>query len=75
MAPFFNNGTYTVEYFHMDIVKGLFAIPDWVPQLDVPLLELERNLRSAAIHRDLALTSYLFARRILEQNLGGTRCL
>ena len=66
MIPLFNIGTYAIEYFHIDNVQGLFAIPNWVPQADVPRLELERDLRGAIIHRDLVLPSYLIARRVFE---------
>ena len=59
----------------MDVIQGLFTISNWVPQTDVPLLELERDLRGTVIHRDLALTSYPIAGRILEQYFGGARCL
>lgn len=59
-------GTYAIEYFDMDIIQGLFTIPNWVPQPDLPLVETERDLRGAVIYRDLALTSYPIAGRILE---------
>ncbi len=74
-VPSFDIGTYAIEYFDMDIIQGLFPIPNWVPQLDVPLLELERDLRGTVVHRDLALTSYPIAGRIPEQYFGGTRRL
>ena len=59
----------------MDNVQGLFAIPNWVPQSDVSLLKLECDLRGTAIYRNLALSSYPAARRVLEQYFGGEGCL
>ena len=73
IVPLFDMETYAVEYFHMDNIQRLFTIPNWVPQPDVSRLELERDLRDATIHRDLAPPSYLITRRILEQYIGGTR--